>query len=163
MSESAATRVKVSSPEAMRALGARLGGALLGGTRSAQCVAIEGDLGAGKTTLVAGVLAAAGVEGPVRSPTYTLIEPYSLAAHSIYHLDLYRLADPSEMEPLGVRDLLTPGAILLIEWPSRAGARLPPVDLQIDIAYLEPADAGREVRIAPRTDVGTEALARLLR
>ena len=155
--------MKVSSPEAMRALGARLGGALLGGTRSAQCVAIEGDLGAGKTTLVAGVLAAAGVEGPVRSPTYTLIEPYSLAAHSIYHLDLYRLADPSEMEPLGVRDLLTPGAILLIEWPSRAGTRLPPVDLQIDIAYLEPPDTGREVRIAPRTAAGTEALARLLR
>lgn len=162
MSQSTATRLTVSSPDAMRQLGNRLGRALLASTQRAQCIAIEGDLGAGKTTLVSGVLAAAGIEGPVRSPTYTLIEPYLSSERSIYHMDLYRLVDPSEMEPLGIRDLLTPGAILLIEWPSRAGARLPPVDLRIEITYLEPAEAGREVLIVPGTAVGTEALARLL-
>ncbi len=147
----------------MRALGTRLGHALLASTARARCVAIEGDLGAGKTTLVAGVLAAAGIEGPVRSPTYTLIEPYVRPEYAIYHLDLYRLTDPGEMEPLGIRDLLTPGTVLLIEWPSRAGPRLPPVDLRIEITYLEPAEAGREVVIVPGTPDGTEVLARLLR
>lgn len=163
MSQSTATRLTVTSPEAMRTVGSQLGRALLASTQRAQCVAIEGDLGAGKTTLVAGVLAAAGIEGPVRSPTYTLIEPYLRPEHSIYHLDLYRLVDPSEMEPLGIRDLLTPGAILLIEWPSRAGSRLPPADLRIEISYLEPAEAGREVVIRSGTAGGTEVLARLLR
>lgn len=147
----------------MHELGRRLGCVVLEYEATAQCIAIEGDLGAGKTTLVAGMLAAAGVRGPVRSPTYTLIEPYTLGERPIYHLDLYRLTDPSEMEPLGVRDLLSPGAILFIEWPSRAGARLPQIDLQIEISYLEPAEAGREVFIAARTRVGTEVLARFLR
>ena len=147
----------------MRELGRQLGRALLASDQRAQCVALEGDLGAGKTTLVAGVLSAAGVDGPVRSPTYTLIEPYSVATHSIYHLDLYRLVDPDEMEPLGVRDLLVPGSILLIEWPSRAGARLPPVDLRIEIAYLEPAEAGREVFLAAETPRGGEIVAQMLR
>lgn len=153
----------VSSPEAMRELGRQLGRVLLASDERAQCVALEGDLGAGKTTLVAGVLSAAGVEGPIRSPTYTLVEPYSVATHSIYHLDLYRLADPDELEPLGVRDLLVPGAILLIEWPSRAGTRLPPVDLRVEIAYLEPATAGREVSLSAGTPRGVDILAEMLR
>lgn len=163
MSQPTATSLKVTTPDAMRELGAQLSRALLASTARARCVAIEGDLGAGKTTLVAGLLAAAGVEGPIRSPTYTLIEPYIRPDFSIYHLDLYRLTDPNEMEPLGIRDLLTPGAILLIEWPSRAGSRLPPVDLRIEITYMEPAEAGREVVIEAGTPDGTETLARLLR
>lgn len=147
----------------MRALGAALGRALLAFSDKAQCIGIEGDLGAGKTTLVGGVLAAAGVQGPVRSPTYTLIEPYTLANRSIYHLDLYRLADPDEVEPLGIRDLLIPGAILLVEWPSRGAKRLPRFDLDIHIGYLEPPEAGREVRLESGTGVGAELLARMLR
>lgn len=147
----------------MRELGHRLGRVLLDATERPQCVAIEGDLGAGKTTLVAGVLAAAGIVGPVRSPTYTLIEPYEVDSASIYHLDLYRLVDPREMEPLGVRDLLTPGTILLIEWPSRGGSRVPTPDLAIEIAYLAPPERGREVRIEPRSLHGPDALERLLR
>ncbi len=147
----------------MRELGQRLGRALLASTHRPQSVAIEGDLGAGKTTLVAGVLAEAGVTGPVRSPTYTLIEPYELASATFYHLDLYRLTDPREMEPLGVRDLLRPGTILLIEWPSRGGSRIPPPDLAIDLTYKEPPEQGRDVQFHARTPEGTEALARLLR
>lgn len=163
MSQPTSARVKAVSPEAMRELGERLGRALLADLRLPQCVAIEGELGAGKTTLVAGVLAAAGNKGPVRSPTYTLIEPYELGKAVIYHLDLYRLTDPREIEPLGLRDLLIPGSILLIEWPSRGGARLPPPDLAIDISYAGSTEQGREVRIEPRSALGTEALARLLR
>jgi tRNA threonylcarbamoyladenosine biosynthesis protein TsaE len=146
----------------MRELGIELGRALLAVHAPAQCVAIEGELGAGKTTLVSGVLAAAGVRGPVRSPTYTLIEPYDAAGRSIYHLDLYRLTDPAELEPLGVRDLLTGKSILLIEWPSRAGSRLPPVDLSVAIAYGD-SQAGREVGLKAGSAAGIEVLRLLLR
>ena len=116
----------------------------------------------GKTTLVSGVLAAAGLPGPVRSPTYTLIEPYEVAGRFIYHLDLYRLADPNEMEPLGVRDLLEGGAILLIEWPSRAHGVLPPIDLYVGIAYREDGE-GRTLRIRAGSPQGIRVLQHLLR
>ena len=152
----------IPTAEAMRALGIELGTALLAVHAPAQCVAIEGELGAGKTTLVSGVLAAAGVRGPVRSPTYTLIEPYETPGRSIYHLDLYRLTDPAELEPLGVRDLLTGKSILLIEWPSRAGSRLPPVDLSVAIAY-DDSQAGREVGLKAGSAAGIEVLRLLLR
>jgi tRNA threonylcarbamoyladenosine biosynthesis protein TsaE len=117
-------------------------------------IALEGELGAGKTTLVGGILRAHGVAGPVRSPTYTLIEPYETGPRPIYHLDLYRLVDPSEMEPLGVRDLLSGAAVLLIEWPSRAAAALPAPDLNIDIDYLPAGQSGRQVRLRPRSASG---------
>jgi tRNA threonylcarbamoyladenosine biosynthesis protein TsaE len=160
--ESNSIVLTIPTAEAMRELGTKLGTALHAVHTPAQCVAIEGELGAGKTTLVAGVLAAAGVRGAVRSPTYTLIEPYEVAGRSIYHLDLYRLTDPSELEPLGVRDLLTGESILLIEWPSRAGARLPPVDVGIAIAY-DDSRGGREVRLEAGSVAGTEVLGLLLR
>jgi tRNA threonylcarbamoyladenosine biosynthesis protein TsaE len=163
MSQSTSIKLSVASAAAMRELGTALGDALLASTGTAQCVAIEGDLGAGKTTLVSGVLFAAGIAGPVRSPTYTLIEPYEARGRSIYHMDLYRLVHPSELEPLGVRDLLTPNSILLIEWPSRAGSRLPPLDVSIEIGYRDPPEAGREVQIEAISALGTEVLARLLR
>lgn len=162
MRESHSTVLTIPTAEAMRALGMKLGTALLAVRVPAQCVAIEGELGAGKTTLVAGVLAAAGVRGPVRSPTYTLIEPYEAAGRSIYHLDLYRLTDPVELEPLGVRDLLTGESILLIEWPSRAGPRLPPVDVSMTIAYGD-SQVGREVGLKAGSAAGIEVLRLLLR
>lgn len=162
MSESNTAHLTIASPEEMRALGQKLGRALLAAMDRPECVAIEGELGAGKTTLVAGVLSAAGVTGPVRSPTYTLIEPYEVAGGTIYHMDLYRLTDPEEMEPLGVRDLLVPGSVLLIEWPSRGGARVPTPDLAIEIGYLPPPGQGREVRMTASTPHGTGILARLL-
>lgn len=146
----------------MRELGAHLGVALLAESGPALCVALDGELGAGKTTLVGGLLAGVGIPGPARSPTYTLIEPYEISGRQLYHLDLYRLADPDELEPLGVRDLLVEGAILLIEWPSRAGTQLPPIDIEIHIDY-DAQGTGRTVRLQGRSLSGIRVLERFLR
>lgn len=98
-------------------------------------VYLEGELGTGKTTLVRGILRGLGYGGPVRSPTYTLIEPYELPAARVYHLDLYRLSDPEELEYLGLRDLSGEDAVLMVEWPERGAGTLPPADLTIRIRY----------------------------
>jgi tRNA threonylcarbamoyladenosine biosynthesis protein TsaE len=157
MRESDSTLLIAKDVERMRAIGAALATAL---SRivvdSAVVIALRGDLGAGKTTLVGGLLNAAGHRGPVRSPTYTLIEPYELAGRMLYHLDLYRLVDPSEVEGLGVRDLLTSNSVLLIEWPEKGGEFTPDADLDIDIAYR---DAGRELRVSPLTGIGRTLIA----
>lgn len=110
-------------------------------------ITLHGDLGAGKTTLVSGLLNALGHAGSVRSPTYTLIEPYELAGRQIYHLDLYRLTDPSQLEELGVRDLLRPGAVLLIEWPERAMNLLDQANLHIQLDYPRDGHEGRDLRL----------------
>jgi tRNA threonylcarbamoyladenosine biosynthesis protein TsaE len=94
---------------------------------------LEGDLGAGKTTLSRGFLRALGVEGTIRSPTYTLVEVYETSAVSLVHLDLYRLRDAAELEHLGVRELARPGYVWLIEWPDRGEGLLPPPDLVVSL------------------------------
>jgi tRNA threonylcarbamoyladenosine biosynthesis protein TsaE len=126
----------------MRALGRALGAALRTSGSGALVIGIEGELGAGKTTLVGGVLAALGVTGAIRSPTYTLIEPYEAAGLQLYHIDLYRLNSAREVEALGIRDLLDARAVLLIEWPSRGAGALPTEDLSVAIEYQGPAAAG---------------------
>ena len=111
-------------------------GAVLARCCPAACIIyLEGDLGTGKTTLVRGFLRGMGYRGKVRSPTYTLIEPYECGGNSLYHLDLYRLAHPEELEYLGLRDLLQRDAILLIEWPERGQGMLPADDLRVRIHY----------------------------
>lgn len=109
-------------------------------------VTLSGPLGAGKTELVRACLHGLGHDGPVRSPTYTLVESYPLATCTVHHLDLYRLGDPEELELIGIRDLATADAVWLIEWPDRGGDRLPPVDWAIAIAY---AGSGRRVSGLP--------------
>jgi tRNA threonylcarbamoyladenosine biosynthesis protein TsaE len=116
-------------------------------------ISLSGELGAGKTTFAAGLLAALGHRGPVRSPTYTLIEPYDLGERRIYHLDLYRLATPGEVEGLAIRDLLEPGSLLLIEWPEKGEGVLPPVDLMLQFEYL---DSARRLTVWPQSRNGIE-------
>jgi tRNA threonylcarbamoyladenosine biosynthesis protein TsaE len=129
----------------MRSLGHALGKALMAADGAALVVAIQGELGAGKTTLVGGVLNAMDIAGPARSPTYTLIEPYECGLWQIYHLDLYRLSDPREVEGLGIRDLLAQHAVLLIEWPERGAGMLPAADLGISIRYGDTLGADERV------------------
>jgi tRNA threonylcarbamoyladenosine biosynthesis protein TsaE len=126
----------------MRTLGRALGAALRTSGSGAFVIGFEGELGAGKTTLVGGILAELGVTGAIRSPTYTLIEPYEAAGLQLYHIDLYRLNSAREVEALGIRDLLDARAVLLIEWPSRGAGALPTEDLSVAIEYQGPTAAG---------------------
>ena len=96
-------------------------------------ICLRGELGAGKTTLVRGFLRAFGFKGRVKSPTFTILEPYQIQDQTIYHLDLYRLNNECDLEYIGIRDYLATGAIFLIEWPEKAEKILPVPDLIIDI------------------------------
>ena len=110
-------------------------GERLGGVVTAGIIYLNGDLGAGKTTLARGLLRGLGHVGKVRSPTYTLVEPYALATRQVYHLDLYRLSDAEELEWLGLRDMLADPSLLVVEWPERGSGYLPPADLIIDLDF----------------------------
>ena len=138
----------------MRELGARL----IAACDRGGVIALSGELGTGKTTLVRGALQAAGVTGGIRSPTYTLVEIYPLERFTVAHFDLYRLADAEELEYLGYRDYLNPGTLCFIEWPERAGGYLQDIDLEIRLDY-DPA--GRQVQLKGLSDYGRRLAARL--
>ena len=112
---------------ATEAAGRALAPALAGG----MVVTLAGELGAGKTTFVRGVLRGFDIRGAVKSPTYTLVEPYKVSSLYLYHFDFYRLKDPEEWEAAGFREYFRNDAICLIEWPERAGTALPSADLSI--------------------------------
>jgi tRNA threonylcarbamoyladenosine biosynthesis protein TsaE len=141
--------------QATRRLGALLARHCPWSMSGARCVFLSGELGAGKTTLAAALLQACGVQESVRSPTYALIETYPIDWRVAVHLDLYRLQTAGELEPLGLRDYLHDGALLLVEWPERAAALLPRPDLWVRLA-LE--SSGRRCAIAAHTPVGSRWL-----
>jgi len=135
-----------------------IGGQLCAAMTGGCVVYLHGDLGAGKTTLVRGFLRFLGHVGAVKSPTYTLIEPYQAGGRDIYHLDLYRLGDPEELDYLGIRDLLDETAVLLVEWPERGLGELPAADIEVNIDYL---NDGRRLQLHSRSPRGDSVLSRL--
>lgn len=133
----------------------RLGNELIAHLGGNRLVYINGPLGAGKTTLVRGMLRALGHAGAVKSPTFTLVEPYDFPDLAFYHFDLYRLKDPEELEFLGVRDYLHGSGVCAVEWAERAKSVLPTPDLDI---MITPTGTGRMVRITAHTENGRTLL-----
>lgn len=146
MHENDDTRCRRALPDeaATLAFGARLARTLVSrmqddAAQSGMTFYLEGDLGAGKTTLVRGMLRALGHAGRVKSPTYTLVEAYSLAGLELYHFDLYRMHDPREWLDAGFRDVGDGGAVSLIEWPEKAAGWLPAPDVTLRLKIVDDA------------------------
>lgn len=140
--------------DATRALGIRLAAALDDGL----VVYLRGELGAGKTSFARALLTALGVGERIKSPTYSLVEGYQANGRPAWHLDLYRIADPGELEWLGLDALSDPSALVLVEWPERGRGALPAPDLELELAY---EGLGRSARLRPHTQRGERLLARL--
>ena len=146
----------------MQALGAKLAQALRAGT----VVYLYGVLGAGKTTFVRGLLRGLGFQDKVKSPTYTIVEPYETAQFSVFHFDLYRLLQPQELQQIGLEDYFTDNAVCLVEWPEKGEPLLPAPDLACYFDIMidhdgDAMDATRKIRFEARTTCGEETLARL--
>ena len=131
----------IDDEQAMRVLGESFAKKLVSG----MTLHLSGELGAGKTTFVRGVLRGLGYSGSVKSPTFTLVESYDLNSKPVYHMDFYRVDDAQELEMIGIRDYLDGSGLCLIEWPERAGALLPEPDVKILIKDQKP---GRKVYVS---------------
>ena len=119
-------------------------------------VLLHGDLGAGKTTLVRHLLRALGVQGRIKSPTFAVVEPYSVPGLAMWHFDFYRFTDPREWEDSGFRDLFTSKGLKLVEWPEKAAGVLPVADWEVYVTALD--DDVRQVRIEAATAAGKALL-----
>ena len=123
--------------------------------KSGAVVYLQGDLGMGKTTLVRGVLRGLGYQGPVKSPTYTIVEPYEIANVEAFHFDLYRVADAEELEFMGIRDYFSDTSLCLIEWAEMGRGVLPEADLVVSLGLIR---HGRHVTFSANTEKGNAAL-----
>ncbi len=146
------------APAATAALGEALARSLPA-TASGTLLGLRGELGAGKTTLARALLRTLGVQGPVRSPTYTLVEPYVTTRGTVLHCDLYRLAGADELDALGYRDLRAESVLTLLEWPERGGARVGTEDVACSVGYQE---AGRRFDLEAHTPTGRDWLEALV-
>ena len=146
--------MNLADEDATIALGKRLAARLNPG----MVIYLHGDLGAGKTTLVRGILNAVGYAGRVKSPTYTLVEPYHTAGLNLRHFDLYRLHSDDEWEVAGFRDEFDGHNVFFIEWPENAHGLIPPADVEIDFEILP---QGRRVAIRGNTTMGSQCLEQL--
>jgi len=135
-----------------------MGGVLAKSITQGAVIYLHGDLGAGKTTFTRGVVQGFGHTGKVKSPTYTLVEPYELENQSIYHFDLYRLSDPEELEFMGIRDYFNDKSICMIEWPEKGAEFLATADLELTLEYVAQK---RKVSIMSKTPKGEEIVDRL--
>lgn len=126
---------------------------------AAGVIFLSGGLGAGKTTLCRGLLRGLGYDGAVKSPTFTLVEPYELERGSVYHFDLYRLAHPDELDYLGAEDYFAAEALCLIEWPERGAGFLPTPDLELTLTVT--SEASRQMQLRAQTLKGERSMARL--
>lgn len=147
----------LSDTEATIALGTRLATAVKSVNHGIVSF-LNGDLGAGKTTFTRGFVQGMGHQGNVKSPTYTLVEPYELGDWQIYHFDLYRLSDPEELEYMGIRDYFSSNSCSFIEWPEKGAGMLAEADLIINIAY---SGEQREIELIAKTALGEQVLEKL--
>ena len=139
------------------ACGARFAKILLPGLN----IYLHGDLGAGKTTFVRGNLHGLGYAGKVKSPTYTLVEQYSIANYNVYHFDLYRFIDEEEWDAAGFRENFNPQSICMIEWPEKAEHILPEPDIHVQLSLYNsgyPNNIGRKVQFSAGSDLGQQCL-----
>jgi tRNA threonylcarbamoyladenosine biosynthesis protein TsaE len=118
-------------------------------------ILLNGDLGAGKTTLSRGILNGLGHRGSVKSPTYTLVEPYDLEVGKVFHFDLYRLVDPEELYDIGFNDYLSESQLCMIEWPDKGGSLLPKADISLQI---NSNGTGRQVILTAQTSLGSQCV-----
>ncbi len=153
-SSAAHWRGELEDAAATAQLGAKLAAGLAPGMR----IYLRGELGSGKTTLVRGLLRALGVKGGVRSPSYSLVEPYVISRLHLYHFDFYRFKDPGELRDAGLAEHFRGDDVCLVEWPERAGDQLPPADIEILLAYRE---AGRVATLIAGSEAGARCLGRL--